>query len=250
MFNKKKKYSLTTKIFIINNFFFLTFFILFSFFPNLDILVANLFYYDDRFVAEHYPILKHIRSIFKDFMIFIPLVALTIILFMLINKKQKVLRDKPFNQIRINLMALGLLIGPIIGCGIIANLYFKDTWGRARPVHIEEFGGDKIYTPPFIKSDQCEKNCSWIGGEAAAAFSFITGILILKNPIFYIWFNLLFGLLVSILRMSLGGHFLSDNLFAAIFMIYLALTYKAFVLLIIKKKHTIKKFFKFFYANQ
>ena len=33
---------------------------------------------------------------------------------------------------------VGFLVGPIIGCGLIANLYFKDTWGRARPVHIEE----------------------------------------------------------------------------------------------------------------
>ena len=69
-------------------------------------------------------------------------------------------------------------------------MYFKDTWGRARPINIQEFGGDKIYTQPFIKSDQCEKNCSWISGESSAAFSFITGIIIIKNPIFFYKYNL------------------------------------------------------------
>ena len=52
---------------------------------------------------------------------------------------------------------LGFIVGPVIGCGLIANLYFKDTWGRARPINIHEFGGDKLYTQPFIKSDQCKK---------------------------------------------------------------------------------------------
>ena len=91
---------------------------------------------------------------------------------------------------------LGIIIGPILGSGIIANWYFKDQWGRARPVHITEFGGDKIFTQAFVKSDQCERNCSWISGESSAAFSFLVGTLILKKPYFFV-LNLFLDLLLA-----------------------------------------------------
>ena len=45
---------------------------------------------------------------------------------------------------------IGLIVGPIIGCGV-ANLYFKDTWGRARPVHVEEFTGKNISYSSIFK---------------------------------------------------------------------------------------------------
>ena len=70
--------------------------------------------------------------------------------------------------------------------------------------------------------------------EASAAFSFITGTIILKNPI-YLIINLIFGIVVSLCRIAMGGHFLSDNIFAMIFMIYLAILYKYFVFLYLKK---------------
>ena len=132
------------------------------------------------------------------------------------------------------MVLLGFILGPVIGCGLIANMYFKDTWGRARPINIQEFGGDKTYTQPFIKSDQCEKNCSWISGESSAAFSFITGIIVIKNPIF-LFINVILGLIVSFCRIAMGGHFLSDNIFAMIFMIYLAILYKFFIFFYLKK---------------
>ena len=138
-------------------------------------------------------------------------------------------------KLRTKFGLIGLIIGPIVGCGIIANLYFKDTWGRARPVHVEEFGGNKIFTPAFIKSDQCERNCSWISGETSAAFSFIVGSIILKNPIFFIS-NIILGLLVFFCRISMGGHFFSDNIFAMIFMIYLAIIYKNIIYLCLKRR--------------
>ena len=116
---------------------------------------------------------------------------------------------------------------------MIANMYFKDTWGRARPAYVNEFGGDKIYTPAFQKSDQCEKNCSWISGEASAAFSFISGTILLKNPIFLL-INIFIGFIVSFFRISMGGHFLSDNIFAMFFMIYFAVIYRYLALKYLK----------------
>ena len=118
---------------------------------------------------------------------------------------------------------------------MIANLYFKDTWGRARPAYIVEFGGEKKYSKPFIKSDQCYKNCSWISGETSGAFSLMFGSLLLRNHIFLL-FNYILGLLVFFCRVSMGGHFFSDNIYAYFFMIYLAYLYKYFIYIILKNR--------------
>ena len=217
------------KVLLTNTFFFAFFVLLFFLFPNLDIHFSKLFFYEEKFISEKHIFIKNLRSFLKDFMIVISVFSLLLIVAGLLFKKKVF-----FLKSRTKLILLGFIVGPVIGCGLIANFYFKDNWGRARPINIQEFGGDKIYAKPFIISDQCKKNCSWIGGEASAAFSFITGTIILKNPI-YLIINLIFGIVVSLCRIAMGGHFLSDNIFAMIFMIYLAILYKYFVFLYLKK---------------
>ena len=75
-------------------------------------------------------------------MILIPIVCLLILITFLF-KKNKILGLNANRRIKMALY--GFILGPIIGCGLLANLYFKDTWGRARPVNITEFGGNKIF---------------------------------------------------------------------------------------------------------
>ena len=220
------------KIFFYNTSIFFFFGLLFLFFPSLDIYFSNFFFIENQFISEKYSIIKVFRVFLKNLMIFIPVLSLIILFTNFFNKRQNI--RKLINQ-RTKFALLGLVVGPILGCGMIANLYFKDTWGRARPVHIEEFGGDKIFTPAFLKSDQCEKNCSWISGETSAAFSLIVGTILLKNPIFFLS-NVFLGFLVFFCRLSMGGHFLSDNIFAMIFMIYLAILYKYIIYFYLKKK--------------
>jgi len=219
------------KILKINTFFFFAFLTFFLFFPEYDITFSNFFFNDGQFLSERYTLIKDLRSLFKDFMVFFALVAFFLLLLSYFFRK---IKKTNIFTVRQKLVLLGLVIGPIIGCGIIANMYFKDTWGRARPVYVNEFGGNKIYTAAFKKSDQCEKNCSWISGEASAAFSFISGTILLKNPIFLL-INIFIGFIVSFFRISMGGHFLSDNIFAMFFMIYLAIIYRYLALKYLKK---------------
>ncbi len=227
------------KIFFYNTLIFILFGLLFIFFPSLDIYFSSLFFNGNQFISEQYTSIKILRVYLKNLMIIIPITSLLILLINVINKKQNIRRL--INQ-RTKFALIGLVVGPILGCGIIANLYFKDTWGRARPVHIEEFGGNKIFTPAFFRSDQCEKNCSWISGETSAAFSLTVGTILLKNPIFFLS-NLILGLLVFFCRLSMGGHFFSDNIFAMSFMIYLALLYKHIIYLYFRKKLFYEKSF-------
>ena len=225
------KYLKLKSLLIINSFFFIFFFIFFLVFPESDIYFSSLFYENNKFISEKIIFIKSLRTFLKDLMVLIPIVALIILLVNFFKKK----KSKTFLNFRVKLSLIGLIIGPIVGSGIIANWYFKDQWGRARPVHITEFGGDKNFSRAFVKSDQCEKNCSWISGESSAAFSFLVGALILKNPFFF-FLNVLFGVIVSFCRISMGGHFLSDNLFALFFMVYLAIGFKYLVIKKSKKK--------------
>jgi lipid A 4'-phosphatase len=56
------------------------------------------------------------------------------------------------------------------GPGLIANLVFKDHWGRARPAQIVEFGGTRAFSPPLVPAKQCPRNCAFISGEAASTY--------------------------------------------------------------------------------
>ena len=227
MYSKRVK-----NIFVYNTFLFIFFGVVFVFFPEVDLYLSELFFYENKFISEKYIFIKDLRTNLKNIMILIPVIAIILLTINFINKKQTV---KANIKRRIKFGLVGLIIGPVVGCGIIANLYFKDTWGRARPVHVEQFGGNKIFTPAFIKSDQCKKNCSWISGETSAAFSFIVGTIIFKNPLFFIC-NIILGFLVFFCRISMGGHFFSDNIFAMIFMVYLAIIYKNIIYLSLKRR--------------
>ncbi|MFL2661233.1 MAG: phosphatase PAP2 family protein [Alphaproteobacteria bacterium] len=221
--------KLIKNIFLYNSFFFLFFFFLFILFPEIDIYISEIFFLNGKFISEKYILIKDLRHLLKNLMICIPIIAIIALL------KNKIHKNKQKIKVRKKYSLIGLLIGPIVGCGLIANLYFKDTWGRARPVHIHEFGGDKNFTRPFVKSDQCEKNCSWISGEASGAFSFLVGTILMKNQL-YLLMNMILGFLVFFCRLTMGGHFFSDNIFAMIFMIYLAIIYKYLIIFCLKNK--------------
>ncbi len=229
------KFLKIKNLFYINTILFFFFFIFFLIYPKFDITFSRLFFENDVFISERIVFIKILRTFLKNLMIIVPIILLILFLFDYYKRLKKI---KPLLSLRLRFSIIGLIIGPIIGSGIIANWYFKDHWGRARPVQISEFGGVKNFTPPFVKTNQCEKNCSWISGEGSAAFSFIVGTLILKNPLYFL-LNLFFGIVVSFCRISMGGHFLSDNLFALFFMVYLAVIFKYFVVKVLK--YEIKK---------
>ena len=136
---------------------FLIFGLFFIFFPVIDIFFSNLFFIDNVFISEKYIFIKKLRIFLKDLMVVIPIVALCYLVLNYLNEKHEI--KTKIRKLRIKIVCLGLIIGPVFGSGIIANFVFKENWGRARPVHIEEFGGDKIFTPAFLKTDQCKRNC-------------------------------------------------------------------------------------------
>ena len=123
------KYLKLKNLLLINSFFFFFFIIFFFIFPKSDIYFSHLFFENNFFISEKYPFIKTLRSFLKDLMVIISIISLVILLvynFKIFNKGTKKLNK------RLKFSIIGLIMGPIIGSGLIANWYFKDQWGRAR----------------------------------------------------------------------------------------------------------------------
>lgn len=124
----------------------------------------------------------------------------------------------------------------VLGPGLLVNVLLKQNWGRARPVMVQAFGGDKLFTPPFQIAGQCSNNCSFVSGEAASAAVMVIVLAILcTTSIAKPWRNaayLALGavfVLASGMRVASGRHFLSDVVFAGLFMLIIArVLYRAF----------------------
>ncbi|MHA1599556.1 MAG: phosphatase PAP2 family protein, partial [Alphaproteobacteria bacterium] len=104
-----------------------------------------------------------------------------------------------------------------VGTGIVANVIFKENWGRARPSQIVEFGGEKKFTPAFVITDQCPRNCSFVSGDSAFAFGTLGFALLAGRRRRYVLVALAFGVVIGAGRMLTGGHFLSDIVFSGVF---------------------------------
>ncbi|MBL0224313.1 MAG: phosphatase PAP2 family protein [Geobacteraceae bacterium] len=111
-------------------------------------------------------------------------------------------------------LVLLLALGP----GLIVNAVFKDHWGRPRPREVVQFGGQKQFLHPWQKGID-GKGRSFPSGHASAAFYMTAPFFIYRRSnkrLARIWLagGLIFGVLMSIARITQGGHFLSDNLWA------------------------------------
>lgn len=128
----------------------------------------------------------------------------------------------PFGSRALIYLIAVLAIGP----GLVVNVVFKDHWGRARPRDVAEFGGAKQFTPAFVISDQCDRNCSFVAGHPSMAFALAALALILarrrRDVLFGMGLAFALGLLVGFGRIVQGGHFLSDVVFSGIFTVGIA----------------------------
>jgi lipid A 4'-phosphatase len=109
----------------------------------------------------------------------------------------------------------------LLGVGVIVNMTLKDNFGRARPRSVQEFGGSKRFTPAFVVSYECSRNCSFSSGEAAAGFFALALALVLSRKRAYWAMGVGFGSLVSFCRIASGAHFFSDTLVSFFVMLIL-----------------------------
>lgn len=116
-----------------------------------------------------------------------------------------------------------------LGPGILVNLLIKPIWGRARPRHIAEFGGQLNFTPAWVVTNQCSWGCSFVSGEAAAsAFLFVFAFIVpARWRLLAFWVALGVTIVISFVRIAAGGHFLSDVVIASLLILLLLLVLHA-----------------------
>jgi membrane-associated PAP2 superfamily phosphatase len=107
-----------------------------------------------------------------------------------------------------------------LGPGLMVNAIFKDHWGRPRPREVVQFGGTKAFLQPWQPGTD-GRGRSFPCGHASAAFYMMAPYFIYRRfrnrqHIAKRWLlgGILFGLLMGYARLSQGGHFLSDILWA------------------------------------
>lgn len=114
-------------------------------------------------------------------------------------------------------LVVAMLLGPVI----MTNAVFKNLWDRARPHQLEMFGGWAQYTPPLMMADQCDRNCSFVSGDAALMFYFHSFAYLVgqrrRRAVFY--GGLVLGGLAGVMRIMMGAHFFSDVVFAGILVV-------------------------------
>lgn len=197
--------------FILSLFIFLVF--IFLYYSQIDIKVSSFFYKNNFYLANCFIV----KFIYQATRVIIALFSISTVFLLILDLVFK----KDFFHIRKKALVY-LLITLILGPGLIVNTLLKDNFGRARPSQIKEFGGNKNFTPAFVISNQCKKNCSFTSGHAAAAFYFLALVPLFrrrKTQICIASLALFWGSLVGFIRIIQGGHFLSDVVFSA-FIIY------------------------------
>lgn len=111
----------------------------------------------------------------------------------------------------------------LLGPGLLVNGVLKEHWGRARPADVRPFGGEAQFTPPFEMARECSGNCSFVSGEGAGAVAMALGVGALTP---WAWARAALAALAVIasgLRVAMGRHFVSDVVFGAFLMAFLAL---------------------------
>jgi membrane-associated PAP2 superfamily phosphatase len=200
-------------------------FSVFFFWPELDLYTSELFYREGtRFWLSDVEAVQFLRETVWNLSIAAFLLAIVALVLAAVKRPIAGFGVRPATFV-----FLLYLLGPIL----LVNAVLKNHWGRARPGSIVEFGGTREFTPPWLPADQCATNCSFVSGEGSAAVALAITFLILA-PLarrflprimftVYVGLAVIFPLLGIVLRVMTGRHFLSDTLFAALFVLAIAL---------------------------
>ena len=191
--------------------------IIFSIWPRLDYAFSRLFLLpDDSFVFVHSLFWRFLREVFlKGFTAWYVLIVIGCFATW---SRLPALFGLEFR--RWLYLAACSLAGPLF----LVNIVLKEHWGRWRPREIIQLGGNELPTAPLDWGGTCTSNCSFVSGEIASmvmVFISLAFVTTAWRPVFYT-LAVVMGLVSAIMRIGQGGHFLSDALFAGVFMVLTA----------------------------
>src|SRR5215203_1100414 len=183
---------------------------LFGLWPELDLAIAEFFYSETGFVWSANPWLSLMRDGATVAIGLIVAPAVLAVVRKLVRPRQPLL----ISGRAIVYLIVTLIVAPLL----LANIVLKDHWGRPRPRDVGLFGGTDRFVAWWDPRGVCPENCSFIAGEAAGAFWTMAPASLAPpqwRPLAYAG-ALAFGTAVGLLRMSFGGHFFTDVIFAGV----------------------------------
>lgn len=190
--------------------------VLFWQFPQIDISFSRLFIQSNgHFFSDHAPFFFFMRHLMQ---VILPICVLVLAILAVAARWSD--RIRQFLPTRASLyLILCILIGP----GLVVNWGMKEHWGRPRPAHTLIFGGDKVFQPAWVMSNQCTANCAFVCGDASVGFVGLALVPLVRRRRrrTVILSALLAGSLIGLSRIAVGGHFLSDVMFSG-FLTYFA----------------------------
>jgi len=188
---------------------FIVFALICVFFPEIDLWVSGLFFDQDTgFYLNDNLAVQVVYNVFRYIPAFILPVMLIMLLLPYFYKKAEGTRKYT------TFLLLTLLIGP----GIIVHPVLKDNFDRPRPRDVQEFNGERTFSPAFIMAENGDRNKSFASGHGAMGFFFMAFAWVFRKRRYFIA-GLIIGSIVSLGRIVQGGHFLSDVLTAG-FIVY------------------------------
>jgi lipid A 4'-phosphatase len=186
--------------------------LLFGLRPDLDLTLAGLFFDPPRgFWRSFDPTYLRLRDGATWLITLVAAPALLALVLKVIRPHRPLLVPGR----AIVLMLVTLALAP----GVVANLIFKEHWGRPRPIDVTEFGGTEHFRPWWDPRGDCPKNCSFVAGEPSGAFWTLAPAAVAPPHWRALAYGgaLVFGAAVGVLRMAAGAHFFSDVVFAGVF---------------------------------
>jgi lipid A 4'-phosphatase len=192
--------------------------------PEFDLVTARLFFDDThRFFLERHPVPRLFNTL-------IDALAVVLIVSGLGGMAYTGLAGRTLAGHGPRAFAF-IVASVVVGPGLVANTVFKNEWGRARPRQIVEFGGGADFTPALAMADQCARNCSFVAGDASLAFALLAVALLAPQSTRARWIAaaVFFGAFIGFIRIVQGAHFLSDVVFAGIFVSLVVLLLKGMI---------------------
>ena len=106
-------------------------------------------------------------------------------------------------------ISLFLILVFALGPGLLVNGLLKMLWARPRPRMLSEFGGTHDFVAWWDPTGNCIKNCSFVSGEASAAFVGLALAALVPSPLRYAAMGvaLLYGACVGFIRVAVGRTF-------------------------------------------
>jgi lipid A 4'-phosphatase len=188
----------------------------FALYPEIELRIARPFYEivdasHNVFALRIDPPLMLARDIglWIGILLILPAVAALVIKLIL-----------PRRKLLVSGRAILFLISTLVlGPGLLVNVVLKDHWGRPRPIEVTQFGGTEYFVSWWDPRGECDKNCSFVSGDVAGAmWTFAPAALAPPQ-----WRALAYGASLALgigmaaIRVSQGGHFVSDTVFAGVF---------------------------------